>query len=321
MPNSATPLSLLKDNIKTLPKLVVETKEHLPAAQQRKFAAQVETVVSKSVRAIENNVANIEAGRLLKMRRKIAGEAERVDSSGAELLHLINLLGLTEKHVNPQSRSAVETTVTAIVRKCIRSLTKQVDELQLKGDGAIKKDWHALRAKIEAVWRELELLHPSSEEDFIKSAWWMSQQGQIKHLDLLFKVKVNLPFSSTEVLRVVNESEQKIVERECGKLLDFFSLKPAQLVRGIEATIEKCRTVTSPYLKKAFNAERPTQVIVRLREAKRILEDLFEPPRIEQWLNSPLALFDGQSPREALLLGYTFPLLHLLKRFDEGPHY
>jgi hypothetical protein len=79
--------------------------------------------------------------------------------------------------------------------------------------------------------------------------------------------------------------------------------------------------VTSPYLRKAFNAEHPTQVIERLREIKQTLEDLFDPPRIEHWLSTPLKTFDGKSPREALLEGQTFPILHLLKRFDEGPHY
>jgi len=149
----------------------------------------------------------------------------------------------------------------------------------------------------------------------------MSQKGQSEDLDLLFKVKAKPHFSSPEALQALEVAEQGLIKRECKELLDFFNLSPDQFAQVIKATIEKCRAVTSPYLKKAFNAEQSMQVIKCLHEIKQTLEDLFESPRIERWLSTPLETFDGNTPREALLEGLAFPILHLLKRFDEGPHY
>jgi hypothetical protein len=314
-------LSSLNERVEILPELVVKTRAQLPDLQKGRFDAKVKNVVGGCLRALRSNVADFGVsgeGNIERAADKFAGLKEK---PGSESQHLIYLLNLIEKHLDPKNRSGLETKVASIVNNCVASLTKQVDELNLKGSGGIKADWHDLHRSVEALLRQLEVLNPTDEQEFVAGLWWMSQRGRSVDLDQLFKVRATPPYSSRGAVRALGVAEQGIIKRECKELLAFFDLSPAQLARVIKATIEKCRAVTSPYLKKAYNAERPTQVIRRLREIKQSLRDLFEPARIKRWLETPLESFDGKTPRQALLDGQTFPILHLLKRFDEGPHY
>ncbi|HEX8652430.1 MAG TPA: hypothetical protein VF708_16570 [Pyrinomonadaceae bacterium] len=321
MLSRAAPLSLLKEEIGILPDLVKKTETYVPASQRRKFDAQVNEIVSHCVNEIGSNVTNFEVGRLIRMRNKIIKEIERNESSKNTSRQLVNLLSLIEEHVTQKGKKSFEARITSVVSSCIASLTKQMEGLSLKGEVGVKDDWHTLNKRVEALWRQLEVLSPDSEQAFKASLWWMSQQGQGENLDLLFKVKAKPSYSSPETMAALSTAEQGIIKREYKDIQAFFNLSPIQLRQVIEATIEKCRTVTSPHLRRAFNAKRPTHVIRWLREIKKNLEDSFEPPRIRQWLKTPLELFDEKSPREALLEGHTFPLLHLIERFHEGPHY
>lgn len=184
-----------------------------------------------------------------------------------------------------------------------------------------RKKLKALRYKSERLYRRLQLLRPTSEAEFMASLFWMSQKGESRDLDILFKIKTQPVVRLHNASYLLSLAVQEIIKREFEGLRAFFEFSPAQISRVVEATLDKCRRVASLHLKKVFNSETPAQVLARLKELKKTLEDLFEPPRIRQWLETPLKMLDGKSPREGLLEGHTFPILHLLKRFDEGPHY
>lgn len=204
------------------------------------------------------------------------------------------------------------------LRESVESL---IIPLQEELDAEEERTVRTLRNKSESFDRKLELLRTNSQENRVKILNFLSQKGSAAALDLLFKIKSKSHFKTTEVREAVRRAEKGIIKREFKDLLAFFEFSPEQLSEVIEATIDKCSKVTSPQLKRAFNAERPLQVTKALRQIKAALEDFFEQPRIEEWFNTPLKAFDRMTPREALLKGLTFPILYLTKRFDEGIHY
>lgn len=209
--------------------------------------------------------------------------------------------------------------------KLVPPASTHIDKLILFFNGGLddprRNKLRAVRNDSEQVYRKLQLLRPASEQDFIASVYWLSQRGRDKELNLLFKARTHPPFSSREIVQALDSAGQSIIRRRWENIVTFLGVSPSQFMKIIESTLDKCQSVTSPHLQKACDADRPTQVVRRLREIKNILEDRFEPSRIGRWLGTPLELFDGKSPREALLEGQTFPVLHLLKRLDEGTHY
>lgn len=179
----------------------------------------------------------------------------------------------------------------------------------------------SLRNDSERIDRKLHLLRPESLEDLITNIYWFSQQGSPKDLDVLYKARFRPHYSSTETLEKLNWAEQLVIKRTLTELPGFFNFTPCEVARVNEATIAKSKTVTSPYLRKVITAERPTQVISVLNKIKSFLQSRFDPQRISCWLYTPLEVFGGKSPRDALLEGQTFQVLHLLERMDESPHY
>jgi hypothetical protein len=179
----------------------------------------------------------------------------------------------------------------------------------------------SLRIDSERIYRKLHLLRPESLEDLITNIYWFSQQGSPKDLDILYKARFDPHHSSAETLEKLNWAEQLIIKRTLTELPGFFNFTPCEVARVNEATIAKSKAVTSPYLRKVTIAERPSQVISQLNKIKAFLQNRFDPQRISRWLSTPLEVFEGKSPRDALLEGKTFQVLHLLERMDDNPHY
>jgi len=196
--------------------------------------------------------------------------------------------------------------------------TTHIEKLSILGPSRSDK-LKILRNDSERIYRKLHLLRPESWDDFIATIHWFSQQGSPKDLDLVYKARLHPRYSSAETLEELNRAEQLIIKRT--ELPGFFNFSPYEVAKVNEATIAKSNAVTSPYLRKVLTAERPTQVISVLDRIKSFLQNRFEPPRILRWLSTPLEIFENKSPRDALLEGKTFQVLHLLERMDEDPHY
>jgi hypothetical protein len=186
-----------------------------------------------------------------------------------------------------------------------------------------RSDWKrsklkSIRNDSERIYRKLHLLRAESLEDFIATIHWFSQQGGQKDLDLVYKARAH---ASADTVVELHRAEQLIIKRTLKELPGFFNFTPCEVARVNEATIAKSKTVTSPYLRKVVTAERPTQVISQLNKIKAFLQSRFDQQRISRWLSTPLEVFGGKSPRDALLEGQTFQVLYLLERMDESPHY
>jgi|GEM_PF-5488368 len=320
MTTKAAILPVLVKQIKLLPGLVGETQSGMSPSKKLLFDTQVNTVLRRCTETIDRNVTALVAGKSIKLRRKISEAGKSNDSAMSAALQLINLLRLIEEHLGPIQKP-LETKITEAVSESISSLSREVDKLSVRNESEIKSHWHSLNRNIEGLLRKLELLHPHSRQAFQATLWWFSQQGKSMDLDLLFGIRNKPPLALNELSKVIDKAEQGIVAREKKELLSFYQMTPQQLLSTIQKTIRNCRAVSSPYLKRAFKAEVPTQVIKHLEGIRRTLQVSLGPERAREWLNSPLELFDGKTARFALLAGETLPLLHLIKRFDEAPHY
>lgn len=321
MPRDNPLLASLLEEVRVLPKLVAKTEANISHPQKRQFNYQVRKIVGDCVEQIGDRVTDFNLGRAFKLKRKITSKSALGESSELASRHLLQLLDLIEQHIGRKSEGMFETKVTSIVSQCIGALTAQVDKLGLKSDEELKTDWHTLNRDIEALLRQLEILNPSDERQFEASIWWLGEKGHNKDLDTLFTLKQHPPINSTRSLQAIDKAQQRIIKRENSDLLSFFSLEADDLGHIIDATIKHVDSLPSRYLKRAFNVQRPTQVILALRNIKERLDEKLNSSRIKKWLSTPISVFDEKTPRQALLEGKTSALLHLVNRFDEGPHY
>ena len=319
MPSNSTSLSKLASEIEALPELVSKTLKSLPENRRHNFDKAAKVVLGDGLAHIKSNVTDLADWKVTQTQRRAQSRARDGETARMESVHLIHLLNTIDQHLEPDAAKKLETRVASIVKNCIASLRKRVADLE--GTADIIDDWHDLHHKIELLLRRLEILHASNEREHVASLWWMSQQGQDSDLDILFKTRENPPYTSPAAISALDAAHLGIIKRQEGDLLDFFSFSPDEMLRVIESTLKTSRAVSSPFLKKVSVATRPTQVIRLLGKIRRILQRTFEPKRISRWLNTPLEVFKGKSPRDALLEGKTLQVLHLLERMDEDRHY
>ncbi|MBL8151991.1 MAG: S8 family serine peptidase, partial [Blastocatellia bacterium] len=87
----------------------------------------------------------------------------------------------------------------------------------------VERHWHNLLAIVQRVSRRGELKKPSSEEEFKKNLWWMSERGTKEDLPLLQKLKQSPPYPKSEVsdlIETVIGTIKKKVERSNAMNLD-----------------------------------------------------------------------------------------------------
>src|SRR5713226_5761545 len=65
---------------------------------------------------------------------------------------------------------------------------------QPNGSVTAKDILKQLKEKAEVVERRLELMLPTSLENFKANLWWMSEQGVEADLDILRRIKKSLPY-------------------------------------------------------------------------------------------------------------------------------
>jgi hypothetical protein len=81
------------------------------------------------------------------------------------------------------------------------------------GNDRLKKLRDTASERVEALERRLDLFIAASEEDFVKTLWWMSENGLEEELDLLRQIRKNPPYSSQRVEYLLDIAEQRSFER------------------------------------------------------------------------------------------------------------
>jgi hypothetical protein len=171
----------------------------------------------------------------------------------------------------------------------------------------------SLRNQSERVDRKIQLLHPASEQEFIGSLYWMSQQGVGSDRDLIFNVAARTPFPGGAASHNLLVAEQEIIKREHHELYRFFGLSPSALAHVIKATMEERWPAGVGGVPCDANAERPTEVVNWLREISATLEGRFSREGVIRWLQAPSEAFGGRTPSECLLEGKTWLLVQHLR--------
>jgi hypothetical protein len=102
--------------------------------------------------------------------------------------------------------------------RCMEALGQNTEapekETKAPNGSATAKDiLKQLKEKAEAVERRLELVIPTSLENFKANLWWIIEQGVEEDLDLLRRIKKNLPYDSEDVQQLVEMAEHRIRER------------------------------------------------------------------------------------------------------------
>ena len=118
-----------------------------------------------------------------------------------------------EAQIDSRHVQSFELMVAYKLGQSIEALSKQVSAHSNGGWSTVKWEWHALRAQAEVVRRRLEVLAPSSEEEFKAAIKWFAEKGVEQDLRLLRRISSSSPYGSTEVKVLLDRADRSICHR------------------------------------------------------------------------------------------------------------
>jgi flagellin-specific chaperone FliS len=137
----------------------------------------------------------------------------QVSQSIALMENLISTFSEVEEYISPERKLEFERNVTACLKHIIEEESKFTHTLNTEEWNEIAPKWRNLYRKIEIIARRLDLLDPAKPQVFIKTLWWLSEQGGEEDLDILIQLEKNPPFSSREIEKLIEVTKQRINER------------------------------------------------------------------------------------------------------------
>ena len=87
-------------------------------------------------------------------------------------------------------------------------------ELEKQGQHNLQETKHKLRISAEVWDRRRTLFEPDTQDDLVKTLWWMAEQGNQEDLELLRLARKAKPFSSESIDRFFEIAESQIRARE-----------------------------------------------------------------------------------------------------------
>lgn len=131
-----------------------------------------------------------------------------------------SLIQGAEKYIEPGKqkhfREFFKIQFTRALEECIKSLFNDVlanstsNELGVRH---LKEIWEGLNLRIETMSRRLDLISPSTPEDFMAALWWVAEQGTEEDLKLLREVRSNLPYDDADIIKLLGIVEEKLAEK------------------------------------------------------------------------------------------------------------
>lgn len=177
---------------------------------------------------------------------------------------------------------------------------------------ADKKLLLATRNESERFDRTKQLIRATSEDEFLKALWWLSQRGRSQDLDLLELLRVSHRTTGL-ILSTLIWVEQEILAREERELLDFFMIDPKQLLESINAAIQASAGNQYHNQTKFKSTVHASTAIRKLRETQQLLGRSMRVNETEKWLATPQVRIGRKTPRDLLLSGEVQRVLELLK--------
>lgn len=131
-----------------------------------------------------------------------------------------DLLIEAEENIEPGKREEFASKIELILLNTSIELIEVFSKEALGRSGAIrpeiKKRWHYLRERSELLRRRNQLMAPTTLREFEAALMWMTEQGGAEELEVLRALKESPPFRSENVEHLLNEAEQRIINRTKG---------------------------------------------------------------------------------------------------------
>lgn len=112
-----------------------------------------------------------------------------------------------EQSIAPESRAYLAVRTIAALKDYYESLSSLPDIRPHARD--LKKR----RAQLMREERRRQLLYPTSDGDFVRTLWWMVENGEKVDLDLLAQVMIDPPYASETIRQLSQLAEQEISAR------------------------------------------------------------------------------------------------------------
>jgi hypothetical protein len=200
------------------------------------------------------------------------------------------------------------------------SLLSNLDYLGLsfEQNDRAEADIRQIRSDLEPFYRKVQLFKPNNEESFIQTIWWFSQQGNVEILDFLRQIKDKPPFQSGKIMSLLRQAETEICRRECQGLWAFYCLNPEELMQAIEKMLVNKKEEPFAPLPELFSPISIEKAISQLEETKRMIQKVYKPDELKDWLATPNRNFLNESPQNVIIKGKIFRILQHFIRLGEG---
>ena len=187
-------------------------------------------------------------------------------------------------------------------------------ETNKRGEAEIKE----LRGGLEPLYRNIQLLYPSSEQDFTRSLWWIANQGKAKELDLIEQIEPQFYYKSKEITFIVDQAKKAIFKRESNTLMTFYAMTLDELTEAFEKMTLNLREEPFAPLPDLFVPATRGKAIIQLAETKDMIKKVYKGDEVKNWLETPNRHFLSETPKNVILKGKGFRILQHFIRLGEG---
>ena len=215
-------------------------------------------------------------------------------------------------NISPEVRRQINLRLRQMVISIVETLSKEAHVHRYRDISRIQESLQEQRAKAEIYKRRIQLLAPSTQQEFEASLMWVAEKGKEEDLDLLHQVRKSPPYQADNISALFDLAEQKILVR----LHD--PQQEMQTAFGLtEAEVALCLLGVGrePV---SYQAQQTAEM---LKQIKQSWEEQFQPDALKEWFRKPVPLFGGKTPQEAVIEGRAEEVWHILIRLGEGIPY
>jgi serine protease AprX len=130
---------------------------------------------------------------------------------------LDELVQETQGRLQPGARERfaykVELQYLGLLLELVESVSKEASLSVNEGYSEVVKRWNRLRKATAMMKRRLQLLHPANQHQFEANLGYLSEQGEFEDLDFLRKLRLDPPFQSDRIFRLIEKALQNIDQR------------------------------------------------------------------------------------------------------------
>lgn len=234
-----------------------------------------------------------------------------------KLKPIISIQGLVERikvFIRPDKDEEFERRAELVrLEACIELIKRLHTEAYIlsdEGRDKIADELNELRKQYSVLYRRLKFADPPTEEGFLKTLYWIVENGAIEDLLVIQQIKKSPPYRSEEIELLFETAERRIRERadaSTSELRCFLNLTQEEYKKLIEGNETSVPFPSS-------------SIIQKLCALKESLKALIKPDKIKDWLRTPNPGFGGKSPHDLIVAGEIDRVLEVLAGLEDGVH-